>query len=306
MKRHGGSVWAVIGGSLAGVFVACGGDVLNDVGDLPGGAGGRGGTAGAAGSSSPGGTDNLGGSSSGSGSTLQAGAAGAIGAGGSSGCDCAGLAVSWQSVDHYGEFEGDSSHVSCSAYRRERRVWQMGAYEQVALCDGSLSCDADAEAVDVGELASALQHADVLAAQAEAPTFYGSDPRPSGGAVLQITLGDALIEVGGDCAEHPSCTPVPEGVAALVTTLQQLEEQELAEGECVSRCPDSPLTAHLGEACTRYGLECPQDDAGCSITCVNGSWMPTSAYDPDCEVGGGGGFGGFGGGGEPAGGGGGG
>ena len=99
---------------------------------------------------------------------------------------------------------------------------------QIPPCDAS-----DAEAVDIGDLESMFHRSEVRDALATPPPSYGYDPREVDGSVFAVRLVDGRgFIVGEDCGTRPSCTPIPLGVGALVSILQNLIEQELARPEC--------------------------------------------------------------------------
>jgi hypothetical protein len=51
-------------------------------------------------------------------------------------------------------------------------------------------------------------------------------------------VGDARLEVGGECGGQMGCNDIPAGVGALATLLQSLTEQELQEPPCNTVFPD--------------------------------------------------------------------
>lgn len=69
--------------------------------------------------------------------------------------------------------------------------------------------------------------------------LYGVDGRNLDGALRRLTIGKAVIDVGYDCASRPNCVPTPEGVAALVDLLEQLEDEQLARAPCNTVFPKS-------------------------------------------------------------------
>ena len=103
-------------------------------------------------------------------------------------------------------------------------------------CKQLVDCTA---AVGVGDVARAMDHADVKAAIAAAPVLYGEDTRPVDGAVLRIEIGTALIELGMAC-RVAGCKPIPAGADALATVLQSLTKQELSRAPCSMSFPPPP------------------------------------------------------------------
>lgn len=248
VMRSCGKVVSVVLAATFAAVLACGGDTLDGPDDGSGGAGGSSGGQGPLGSAGTGGVEQ-------------------------GECGCLQPELTWLSpwYIYSGDWEGDSSHVECMTYRRDRRRGPASVFD---LCTGALECQGDGESVGTLELAAALRDEDVVAAIDQAPVFYGSDPRSSNPdvTILQIIVGEALIEVGADCGDYPSCTPAPDGVVALAALLRRLDEHELAVGDCAARCPDYLYQDHLGEPCSKYGRECPSDNRGCGIVCKNGSW----------------------------------
>jgi hypothetical protein len=86
--------------------------------------------------------------------------------------------------------------------------------------------------VSAREINVALEQPEVRAAIAAAPILFGRDSRAFDGAVLQIKVGAALIEIGLACNGAADCKEIPQTVNALGIRLRALATQELARGEC--------------------------------------------------------------------------
>jgi hypothetical protein len=94
-------------------------------------------------------------------------------------------------------------------------------------CNGS--------SIDVADIVRDLADADVRTAFGMAsPPTYGNDPRPVDGAIFQILRADGHgFLAGADCEAGSFCHgPVPPGVARLVSDLQALDQQQLADPTC--------------------------------------------------------------------------
>ena len=79
----------------------------------------------------------------------------------------------------------------------------------------------------------AVQHPDVQAALRAGIDRYGAGPEvaDAGSALYRISVGSVSFEVGGHCGADP-CTPVPEGVGALLDVLLGVNEQESNRTPC--------------------------------------------------------------------------
>jgi hypothetical protein len=89
--------------------------------------------------------------------------------------------------------------------------------------------------VDVGDIVRDLADADVQAAFAlSPPPIFGNDTRPVDGVVLQLQRADGRgFLAGAPCAAGEQlCHPLPAGVARLVSGLQALDQQQLADPTC--------------------------------------------------------------------------
>ncbi len=143
---------------------------------------------------------------------------------------CVGALVVWNMDGGMVAYTESSSVTPCRQYTHSRDP--VGGAGPSLVCTQELE-DCGAADLDVGELEAVLANHDVLAALNESPVLYGNDTRPVDGAVLQIRVGDKLIEVGADCPDGGAgCVPIPAGVNALATLLRDLDTQELARGNC--------------------------------------------------------------------------
>ena len=90
-----------------------------------------------------------------------------------------------------------------------------------------------AEAITPMDLADAIAHPDVTSAT---PGLYGLDDRPVDGSILKITIGDGPeLSIGAECGGQSglNCArPLPDGLAALARTIQQLQVQESMRESC--------------------------------------------------------------------------
>src|SRR5262249_53765373 len=89
-------------------------------------------------------------------------------------------------------------------------------------------------AIDVADIVHDLAAADVQSALGmSSPPTYGTDPRPVDGVIFQLLRADGHgFLAGGDCQGSATCQPVPPGVARLVSDLQALDQQQLADPSC--------------------------------------------------------------------------
>lgn len=124
------------------------------------------------------------------------------------------------SVDHF-------TVTPCRGFKITRRA------QAVAGTDGSCENDIaqDAE-YNVAALNDALAHPDVVAALEASPVVYGLDTRPWDGFVLHIEIDGDTIEVGSDCGAGSDCQLIPNGIAILRSTLEELGVQQRALDSC--------------------------------------------------------------------------
>lgn len=143
-------------------------------------------------------------------------------------CGCVDEAISWGSIGGWSPLEPLSTLSPCSTFSHEE--YPVGRKEPTSSCSQELAgCE---QGVSAGDVAEALAHPDVAAAMAAAPVLYGTDGRLVDGVLRRLTLHKAVIDVGYDCGTAPGCVPIPEGVAALIDTLERLEDEQLALGPC--------------------------------------------------------------------------
>ena len=87
--------------------------------------------------------------------------------------------------------------------------------------------------VDAGQLRAALLAADVVSGFGDGSLVYGLDSRPVDGQVFVIERADQKqLVVGSDCQGQSGCRAIPKGVAALVTLLGRLSDEQAAMGPC--------------------------------------------------------------------------
>jgi hypothetical protein len=97
-------------------------------------------------------------------------------------------------------------------------------------CTMPMTCPSLLTGVTVAE---AVQHPDVQTALHAGIPQYGAGPgTPNGGGALYLVgIGQATFQVGGPCGSEP-CTPVPEGVQALLDILIAVNAQEVRRSPC--------------------------------------------------------------------------
>jgi hypothetical protein len=150
--------------------------------------------------------------------------------------DCLGAQLTWGSNGGLTAYDDSSAISPCNAYVHSR------VHHNVDV-GGTQSCTTVVAAcgvtgvVGLTQIENALADADVVAALASAPVLFGRDTRPADGQVFQITYGGRTISVGLDCDETGPCTPVPAGIKAFETILQNLDIQELSKDSCVAVFP---------------------------------------------------------------------
>jgi hypothetical protein len=87
--------------------------------------------------------------------------------------------------------------------------------------------------VDAGELRAALSASDVVSGFGDGSLVYGLDSRPVDGQLFVLERADQKqLVVGSDCQGQSGCRAIPKGVAALVTLLNKLSDEQAAMGPC--------------------------------------------------------------------------
>ena len=134
-------------------------------------------------------------------------------------------------------YEDSSALEICDRFVHQRRFVIMdpttrSCEQTITGCSG---------VIGPGEVARAIDHADVRAAIAAAPVLYGTDPRPFDGAVLRIEIGTAVIEVGNACSGTSNCKAIPTGVHSLAEMLKAVTKQQLTRAPCSITFPPTPL-----------------------------------------------------------------
>jgi hypothetical protein len=192
---------------------------------MGGSAGAAGSTAGSAGAGATGGTAGSGGSGTG-------GAAGSTSGDGGT-CGCVAGHVGWGFDGGHVLYRDTSALEVCNLFVHQR--------EPVVTAPPTRTCEQPITncvgAVGPADVTLAIADADVRAAIAAAPVFYGEDPRAYDGQVFRVQIGSAIIEVGVPCKTVPSCKPIPAGIDALVKLLQALTRQELERPPCSTIFP---------------------------------------------------------------------
>jgi hypothetical protein len=89
--------------------------------------------------------------------------------------------------------------------------------------------------IDAGVVMRAIQDAEVQKALSlTTPPLFGRDNRPVDGTVFQFLRGDGrgfLVGTACDAAVR-DCVAVPAGIDRLVTTLRDLDRQQLRDPSC--------------------------------------------------------------------------
>ncbi len=144
---------------------------------------------------------------------------------------CLGSTVAWHGEGGLVAYVDKSSIAPCKTYEHHRETGAGGGPMGAKCTNELLACGAG-DAVDIGDVRAALNHADVTAALAAAPVLYGKDPRPYDGQVFRITIGTKVIDVGDECGGAPGCKAIPAGVKALETMLRAVDGAQLAKAPC--------------------------------------------------------------------------
>lgn len=141
----------------------------------------------------------------------------------------------------------------------------------------------------VVDLQSALEHPDVVQAFASGPVFYGCDSRPVDGSVLVVTDQGREITVGSQCDAHA----IPEGVAALVTALLDLDRKmktsvecrELGWNDCETnaQCAAGFYCRHAAAQCSGLGT-CQPRPTLCPATTNPGCSCDGIYYGNECDA----------------------
>lgn len=233
------------------LLVACSGD--DGTGDNDQSLGGSSADSGRGGSSSAGssamdsgagGSGEAGSTAAGKGGSTAAGAGGSNTAGADAGNSDAGMAgdggsgdpnceqcidqaTSWGPNGGLVAYNEGSSLESCGNYMHERVPFGDGVQVR---CMREIPCSGGL--IGTTEVEQAFADPDVQAALAMKNVLYGRDSRPVDGQVFRIERGGNVIEVGGACMGGQGCVEIPEGVAALVALLRELDEQQLMLDPC--------------------------------------------------------------------------
>jgi hypothetical protein len=141
--------------------------------------------------------------------------------------DCIAKTITWGSDGGRTPVTLQSEIAPCRQYQRSRTVAAGG---------GAMACSVMLAAcgtpMGIGEVERAIAHADVVQALAAPKTpLFGHDSRPVDGTVFQITIAGKSIEVGDACSGSPGCVAIPNGVAALVTLLRDID----AKNDCLMK-----------------------------------------------------------------------
>jgi len=218
---------------LCTVFVACSSGSSDDDDVSGGGSSGSAGTAGGKGGAGSGGQSSAGAGDSDAGENGVAGeSVGGQAAGGSDGTGacCVEEVLTWGRVGGHVVSLASSSLGPCAVYSHEQGPLDGPPTDT---CTQGLAVACAEDGLGPDDVLTALSDSDVVAAIAAAPVLYGTDPRPYDGQLLEVTIGDAVIQVGDECMEQ-GCTSIPPGVQALADLLLALDEQELASTPCAN------------------------------------------------------------------------
>jgi hypothetical protein len=149
---------------------------------------------------------------------------------GSADCGCVADAITWGNDGGRVAYVDRSSLSPCHTFAHQRVP--ASTDPPTLLCSQELG--ACASSVSAREIRIALEQPDVRAAFASAPILFGRDPRFVDGAVLRITVGGAVVEIGEACNGAAGCREIPQTVAALGIRLRALTNQELGRASCRS------------------------------------------------------------------------
>lgn len=153
---------------------------------------------------------------------------GSAGADAADDCGCVVEQLSWGNDGGRVAFVDRSTLSPCRTFSHQRDP--SGTSPPTLMCTQDLgTCTSS---VSAREINIALEQPDVRAAIASAPILFGRDSRAFDGAVLQIKVGAALIEIGAACNGAADCKEIPQTVNALGIRLRALTTQELARGTC--------------------------------------------------------------------------
>ena len=153
----------------------------------------------------------------------------AVETGGSCGCLETGL-IDWGSDGGFSVAQPRSALSACRKFSHHSGIVREGDFPQKECAQQLWDCS---NAAGPGDVAAALRHPDVQAAIALGQVGYGVDHRGVDGPIFNFRVGSSWIGVGGACQpEDSSCTPIPDGVAALAMLLKMMTTQELARGTC--------------------------------------------------------------------------
>jgi hypothetical protein len=143
-------------------------------------------------------------------------------------CGCLVDAITWGNDGGRVAYVDRSTLSPCDTFSHQREP--AGTDPPTLMCAQDLG--ACTSTVSAREINVALAQPDVRAALAAAPILFGRDTRPVDGAVFQITVGAAVVEIGEACNGAAGCQEIPQTVAALGIRLRALTSQELARGSC--------------------------------------------------------------------------
>ena len=146
--------------------------------------------------------------------------------------DCIDASLTWGNTGGLTAYDDTSALAPCKTYTHTRDHHDVDAGTQS--CTTEVAACGATDVVGLTQIEGALAHPDAVAAFAAAPVLYGRDTRPVDGSVFQITYGGRTVTVGLDCGSTSPCTPIPAGVKALETVLQNLDVQELSKDSCVA------------------------------------------------------------------------
>jgi hypothetical protein len=175
--------------------------------------------------------DGTGGAVGTGGNSGTGGTGGSSGAGGTDPSDCSTCVTSVFSWGYSGgnvRYTDLSALSPCGTYTHGRMSSDPSV--EPIQCQNALPCDG-ASVITAGDVAKAIADADVQKAIMQ-PILYGTDPRPSDGAVYQFRFLYNTVEVGEPCNGQAGCKEIPAGVQTFVDLLKALDTQQLATAPC--------------------------------------------------------------------------
>jgi hypothetical protein len=128
-------------------------------------------------------------------------------------------------------FAYDDTALSPPRTFTRKRMFLLEPERTVPPCATELPA-CDSPEIDIGEVATALLHPDVVAAFASAPTTFGRPGARGGGWNIERSDGRRLVSGGAGCGNDPQCREAPQALNQLGQLLGRLDEQEMKKPSC--------------------------------------------------------------------------